>query len=111
MLINNEIRQNIFEKLDRMIKYSYRQTTFDVHIIHEFNCLQAIFMIGCQINEFFNKPFSTRIQPQHFLCGSLLYAFIGRYKDQPNLSADMERLLSNETVLLTVLQTLVDCIK
>jgi hypothetical protein len=111
MLIKNETRRNICDRLNRMIEYSHRQNTFNVNIIHEFNCLQTTLMIGWQINEFFDKPFSTRIQPQHFLCGSLLYAFIDRYENiEPNLTDAIDDLLLKERILLTVLRTLLKCI-
>jgi hypothetical protein len=111
MLIKNEIRRNIFDRLNRMIEYSHRQKTFNVNVIHEFNCLQTTLMIGWQINDFFDRPFSTQIQPQHFLCGSLLYAFIDRYENaELNLTDAIDDLLLKEPILLTVLQTLLKCI-
>lgn len=60
-LIKNKTREKIFANFHQMIEYSHRQKTFNVNIIHEFNCLQTTLMIAWQINEFFDKPFSTSI--------------------------------------------------
>lgn len=109
--LEDKTRESIGDKMNRMLQFSRRQKKFHVNVIHEFNCLQTTLMIGWQINQFFEKPFSTRIQPQHFLCGSFFYAFVGRYTKESELNNPMKALLSQDPILIGFFESLLNCLK
>ncbi|CAF0817074.1 unnamed protein product [Rotaria sp. Silwood1] len=104
--IDPVIRRTITLKLKEMSKKVYDFKKFDCSIIHEFNCLQTIFMYSTHVNEFLNRPFSYEIFPHHFLCGSFFYAFVEHYETKRNLSDALSTLFQKETKLLTIINNL-----
>ncbi|CAF2386762.1 unnamed protein product [Rotaria sp. Silwood2] len=100
------IRRTIALKLNEMSKKVYDFKKFDCSIIHEFNCLQTIFMYSTHVNEFLNRPFSYEIFPHHFLCGSFFYAFVEHYETKKNLSDALSNLFQKETKLLKIIDNL-----
>ena len=89
-----------------MMKKVYDMKKFDCSIIHEFNCLQTIYMFSIKMNEFFNRPFNCPINPQKFLCGSFFYAFVEHYETKRNLTGALNDLLQKDTRLLAVMNGL-----
>ncbi|CAF0882247.1 unnamed protein product [Rotaria sordida] len=104
--IDPVIRGTIKLKLKDMSKKVYDLKKFDCSIIHEFNCLQTIYMYSIHVNEFLNQPFSYKIFPHHFLCGSFFYAFVEHYETKRNLSDAISALFEKETKLLTIINNL-----
>jgi hypothetical protein len=104
--IEPKIRRATFSKLKNMSKKVFDLRKFDCSIIHEFNCLQTVYMYTMKVNEFFNQPFDYRIDPHKFLSGSFFYAFVEHYETKRNLTDAMADLLQNDTKLLTVIKTL-----
>ncbi len=75
-------------------------------IIHEFNCLQTIYMYTMKANEFVNRPFTCRIDLHKFLCGSFFYAFVDHSETKRNLSDAFNDLFQRDSKLLTVINDL-----
>jgi len=100
------IRRTIRLKLKNMTKKVYDMKKFDCSIIHEFNCLQTIYMFSMKVNEFVNRPFNCQINPHKFLCGSFFYAFVDHYETKRNLSDALNDLLQKDPKLLTVMNDL-----
>lgn len=65
--IDPTIRQSIHSKLKSLTKKVYDKRKFDCSIIHEFNCLQTIYMFSMRMNQFFNRPYSSSIKSHQFL--------------------------------------------
>lgn len=104
--IEPETRRSISSKLKAMTKKVYDMKRFDCSIIHEFNCLQTIYMFSIYVNEFFNQPLNYKIHPQKFLCGSFFYAFVEHYETKRNLSAAINSLFQNDIKLMNIINTL-----
>jgi hypothetical protein len=104
--IDPEIRRIINSKLKNLSKKVYDFKKFDCSIIHEFNCLQTIYMFSMKVNDFFNRPFNYQIDPHYFLCGSFFYAFVEHYETKRNLTDALNDLFQKDTKLLTIINDL-----
>ena len=104
--IDPVIRHRITLKLKNITKKVYDHKKFDCSIIHEFNCLQTIYMFSMKVNEFFNRPFNDQINIEHFLCGSFFYAFVEHYETKRNLFDALNDLFEKNTKLLTIVNNL-----
>ncbi|CAF1921309.1 unnamed protein product [Rotaria magnacalcarata] len=104
--IEPEIRRTIGLKLRTMSRKVFSLKKFDCSIIHEFNCLQTIYMFSMYANEFCNRPFTYKIYPHQFLCGSFFYAFVENYETMRNLPAALSSLFENENKILTIINDL-----
>ena len=104
--IDPTVRRTIASKLKTMSKKVYDFKKFDCSIIHEFNCLQTIYMFSIKVNQFVNGPFNERIDPHHFLCGSFFYAFVEHYETKRNLTDALNDLFQKETKLLAIIKNL-----
>lgn len=93
-------------KLKNMSKKVYNYKKFDCSIIHEFNCLQTIYMFSMKVNEFFNRPFNYQIAPHWFLFGSFFYAFVDHYETKRNLTEALNDFFQKETKLLKIINEL-----
>ena len=101
-----KLRRVMNAKFKAMSKRVYDTKKFDCSIIHEFNCLQTIYMYTMKLNDFFQRPFHHRIEPQYFLCGSFLYAFVDHYETKRNLSEALSDLFQQDATLLAVMNKL-----
>ena len=104
--IDPTIRRTIHSKLKSITKKVYDKKKFDCSIIHEFNCLQTIYMFSMRMNQFFHRPFASAIKPHQFLCGSFFYAFVEHYETKRNLTDALNDLFQKDSKLLTVIDTL-----
>ncbi|CAF1422828.1 unnamed protein product [Adineta steineri] len=104
--IEPEIRQTINLKLKNMKKKVYDFKKFDCSIIHEFNCLQTIYVYTMKVNEFFNRPFNYQMHADKFLCGSFFYAFVEHYETKQNIHDAIRDLFQKHTKLLTIIENL-----
>ena len=104
--IDSPVRRLITSKFKNMSKKLFDLKRFDCRIIHEFNCLQTIYMYSMKLNEFFNRPFDHRVEPDYFLCGSLFYAFVAHYEDKRNLSDAISDLLQKQAKLVATVEKL-----
>ena len=104
--IQPKLRRVITSKFKAMSKRVNDAKKFDCSILHEFNCLQTIYMYTMKLNDFFHRPFKHRIEPQYFLCGSFLYAFVEHYETKRNLSEALNDLLQQDSTLLAIMNRL-----
>ena len=104
--IDPVVRRAIALKLKTMAKKVYDFKKFDCSIIHEFNCLQTIYMFSVKVNQFVNRPFNDQIDAHNFLSGSFFYAFVEHYETKRNLTDALNDLFQKETKLLTIIKNL-----
>lgn len=105
-IIDPIIRQTMNTKLKNMSKKVYNFKKFDCSIIHEFNCLQTIYMFSMKVNEFFQRPFNYQIPPYYFLFGSFFYAFVEHYETKRNLTDALNDFFQKDTKLLGIINEL-----
>jgi hypothetical protein len=99
-------RRTINSKFQTISRKVYNWKKFDCSIIHEFNCLQTIYMFSMKVNEFFNRPFHYQIHPHQFLCGSFFYAFVEHYETKRNLTDALNDLCQKDTTIFKIINDL-----
>ncbi|UJR36213.1 hypothetical protein I4U23_028945 [Adineta vaga] len=104
--IEPETRRTILLKLKQMRKKVFDLNKFDCSIIHEFNCLQTIYVNTLKVNEFFNRPFQYQIPAYRFLIGSFFYAFVEHYETKQNVNEAIAVLFQKESKLLNLINKL-----
>lgn len=100
--IEPKVRQMVKTKLNKFIQSAHQMKKFDCSIIHEFNCLQTIYMYTMKLNDFFHRPFAHRVESRDFLCGSLFYAFVDHYETKRNLNDALRDLFHHDQRLLAI---------